>query len=167
MLVPRTCTLWRLVHASLSNRKHPVHFIRSGKYFTWQIIWSASSGYTFLPLLNKGGPGTPQGKILVRTLHRVCALSSVPWLHYHSCIITEYKIPFTNSVLFTTGSPQNQNHLSWDYLEEIQKWSKCFLFQKVNLSINFTVRFELHTQYVSSFDDIVKSHIIFLCISCS
>ena len=99
MLFPRTCTLWRLVHASLLNRKHPVGFIRSGKYFTWQIIWSTSSGYTFLPLLNRGDPGTPQGKILVRTPHRVCALSSVPWLHYHSCIITDCKKSLTLSYL--------------------------------------------------------------------
>ena len=112
-------------------------------------LWSASSGYTFLPLLNRGGPGTPQGKILVRTPHRICALSSVPWLHYHSCIITECKKSLTLSYFLLSCSPQNQNHLSWDYSEEIQKWSKCFLFQKVNLSINFTVRFQLHTQYVS------------------
>ena len=62
-------------------------------------LWSASSGYTFLPLLNRGGPGSPQGKILVRTPHRICALSSVPWLHYHSCIITECKKSLTLSYL--------------------------------------------------------------------
>ena len=65
------------------------------------LIWSAGSGYIFLPLLtgplflNRGGSGTPQGKILVRTLCRVCAVSSVPWLHYHSCIITERKKSLT------------------------------------------------------------------------
>ena len=119
----------------------------------------------FSPSSTKGALGLPKAKSWWErcTEYVLCPV-------YHGCIITAVllqSIKFTNSVLFTTGSPQNQNHLSWDYLEEIQKWSKCFLFQKVNLSINFTVRFELHTQYVSSFDDIVKSHIIFLCISCS
>ena len=31
-------------------------------------------------------------------------------------------------------SPQSQNHLSWVYLKVIPKYSKCFLFQKVNLN---------------------------------
>ena len=56
MLVPRTCTLWRLVHASLSNRKHPVRFIRSGKYFTWQIIMECQLRLYLSPPPQQRGP---------------------------------------------------------------------------------------------------------------
>ena len=66
----------QMVHALLSNRKHPICHFGSGRYFTQQIVWSAGSGYTFVSLMflqgpyfsTEGGPGTPQGKILVRTL---------------------------------------------------------------------------------------------------
>ena len=44
------------VHALLSNRKHPICHFGSGRYFTQQIVWSAGSGYTFVPLMFLQGP---------------------------------------------------------------------------------------------------------------
>ena len=148
MLVPRTCTLWRLVHASLSNCKNPLRFIRSGKYFTWQIIMECQLRLYLSPPPQQRGPrDSPRQNPGENTAQNMCfvqcTMVALSQLYY-------YRVEkVTNSVLFTTCSPQNQNHLSWDYSEEIQKWSKCFLFQKVNLSVNFTVRFQLPTPYVS------------------
>ena len=97
--------------------------------------------------------------IHVHSLHRVFACPLVPYTCklMHGCIITTVLLQCNthnyDSVLFTTGSLQNQNHLSWDYLEEIQKWTKCFLFQKVNLINNREEKSLRHVAMVAKFLD--------------
>ena len=65
-----------LVHASLSNPKHSIRHIGSGRCTSRNrsLIWSAGSlcppdVLTGAPISQQGGPWTPQGKILVRTLY--------------------------------------------------------------------------------------------------
>ena len=74
-------TLQRLVHALLSNRKHPIHHVGSGRYSRnrslgvraqWFFILCPPNVLTGPLFLNRGVPGTPKlkDKILVRTLSK-------------------------------------------------------------------------------------------------
>ena len=77
-----TCTLRRLVHALLSNGKHPICHIGSGRYSCnrslgvqekWFFILCPPNVLTGPLFLNRGVPGTPlklKDKILVRTLSK-------------------------------------------------------------------------------------------------
>ena len=64
-------TLRRLVHALLSNRKHPIHHIGSGRYSCnrslggraqWFFVLCPPNVATGPLFLNRGVPGTPQAK---------------------------------------------------------------------------------------------------------
>ena len=110
-MVPRT--LQRLVHALLSNRKHPVHHIGSGRYFIWSGGSLCPPNVLTGPLfLNRGDPGTPQGKILVRTQSLRQPWRWCTWRD-HALIITKCCWKFRCHKLWKLRRLKSEPVLAW------------------------------------------------------